>query len=129
MRRRQHPGRPVQRRPAIPVFAQFHVAGVEGDAHSHRPNPLRPRLRGQRPLRRHRARQRIPRAGEGHQEGIARFFRLVPPVPAERAPQQPVVRRQRLFEGIAVLLPQGGRALDVGEEEGDGAGGGEGVKG
>jgi hypothetical protein len=77
---------------------------------------------GQRPLCRHRAGTSVSGALERHEKGIARLLDFVASVPVELPSQQCMVARQRGPVGLSGLLPQGGGSLDIGEQEGDGAG-------
>src|SRR5437868_12076605 len=85
-----------------------------------------PCLRGdssQGPLGGDRAGEGVRGAREGDQERVARFFDLVAAVMLELLAEQRVVPLQRHFEVVAGALVEGGRALDVREEEGHRAGG------
>jgi hypothetical protein len=62
--------------------------------------------------------------GEGVEEGIALVIHLVARVAAERLAHDPPVLGERLPVGLlAQLVQEPGRALDVGEYQGDRAGG------
>ena len=67
---------------------------------------LRPVVSGQRALDRDRGRERVGGAAEGDEEGVALAVDLLAPMRDEGLPEQ---------------LEQSGRALDVREQEGDGA--------
>src|SRR5579859_422078 len=107
----------------------LHVARVDGHAHLEG-DELRPVVRDddggpllgcQRPLAGDRASQAVADAGKRDDEGIARFFHLAPGEPAYLPADQRVVEREGGAIGVAYLLPQGGRALDVGEQKGYGS--------
>ena len=60
---------------------------------------------------------------EGEEEGVALGVDLDPALDCARCPDQPPVLGQRFRVGLgAELVQEPRRALDVGEEEGDGAG-------
>ena len=63
------------------------------------------------------------RGGEGHEEGIALGIDLRAVVGGKRGAQQRLVVSQRASVVRSQLLEQARTAGDVGEEEGDGAGG------
>jgi hypothetical protein len=63
--------------------------------------------------------QRIAGAGEGDEERVALRVDLDPAVPAERIPEDTPVIGKCLGISVAELVQQPGRALDVGEKEGD----------
>jgi hypothetical protein len=88
------------------------------DAHA---DPDRPG--GERLLGRCRRAQRTGRGGKGDEEGIPLRVDLDAAVDAERGAQDAAVLRERLGVGFgAQLVQQLRRALDVGEDEGDGSG-------
>jgi hypothetical protein len=115
------PGRPVHVDADVVVPAQHPLAGVQAHPHPHR-EPLRPPVGGQAPLGRHRGPDRRPRAGEDGEERVALGADLDPlPVPDGPAQEGRVLVPDRRVAS-AQLLEQPGRALDVGEQEGDGPG-------
>jgi hypothetical protein len=67
--------------------------------------------------------ERILRPGERDEEGVALRVDLDPTMPGEGLAQDLPMLSERVCIGIAELVEQLRRALDVGEEEGDGAGG------
>ena len=115
------PGRPVDVDADVVVPAQHPLAGVQAHPHPHR-EPLRPGVGGQAPLGRHRGPDRRHRAREGGEERVALGADLDPvPVPDGPAQDGRVLVPDRRVAS-AQLLEQPGRALDVGEQEGDGPG-------
>jgi hypothetical protein len=84
---------------------------------------LRPALRRERGLRRCSGRDGCGHAAEDGEEGVALAVDLDPAGGRERVLEQSVVRRQDVAVAVAAeRLQQARRALDVGEQEGDGAG-------
>jgi hypothetical protein len=67
-------------------------------------------------------RERIPRPRERDEERVALGVDLDPAVPPEGLAERASMLGQRIRVGIAELVQQPRRALDVGKEEGDGAG-------
>ena len=115
------PGRAVDVDADVVVPAQHPLAGVQAHAHPHR-EPLRPGVGGQAPLGRHRGPDRRHRAREGGEERVALGADLDPvPIPDGPAQDGRVLVPDRRVAS-AQLLEQPGRALDVGEQEGDGPG-------
>ena len=74
-------------------------------------------------LRLARGLERVRGPGEGDEEGVALRVDLDPTVPREGPAQDLPMRSERVCIRVAELAEQLRRALDVGEEEGDGAGG------
>jgi hypothetical protein len=75
-------------------------------------------------------RYRLARSSEGDEEAIALGVHLAPAMRRTGCPQQPVVGvAQCGIAGRAQLLEQVGGTLEVGEQEGDGAGGERGKRG
>ena len=100
----------------VTLSSQDRLAGM--DAHPHAD-----RLGRQRVLGLARREQRLPRVGEGDEEGVALRVDLDPAVRRERRSQRAPVLSQRVCVPLgAQLVQQRGRALDVGEQERDGAG-------
>ena len=64
---------------------------------------------------------RVRGCGEGVEERVALRVHLDASVARERLPERPPVLRERAAVGVSQLAQQPRRALDVGEEEGDGA--------
>ena len=86
--------------------------------------PSRPGVRSQGARGLRGSCHRLGGGGEGDEEGVALGIHLYPAVRGEGRPQQRLMLAQRLGVGWAEPLEQVGAALDVGEEEGDGAGSG-----
>ena len=59
--------------------------------------------------------------GQDGREGIAHGLEDAAPMPRNRLPEDAIMPGTCHLHGSAMLLPAGGRALDIGEEEGDGA--------
>ena len=78
-----------------------------------------PRLRGQRALRGDGGGERAGRGGKGDEEGIALGPDLDAAVRRECGPKKLLVACKDRRPSLAVRLEQPGRALDVGEQEGD----------
>ena len=117
------PGRLVDREPHVPVLSDDRLARVQ--AH---PNPHRvvvgPLLGSERPLRGRGRRGRRRGAREDGEERVALAVDLDPSALLECLAEQAVVRAQDGAVAVtAEGLEQPRRALDVREQEGDGAGG------
>ena len=82
---------------------------------------VRPGVAGERPLRFHRAQHGLVRASKRVEEGVALGVDLVAAVGGEGLPQEPLVLGQNLRPAPTQLPDELRRALDVGEQEGDGA--------
>jgi hypothetical protein len=108
--------------PEVALLADRRLARVQPDPHVHR-DPAWPVVRDVRPLHLGRRRDRVARAHEREEERVALRVDLDAVVRGERAAHEPPVIRQHLGVAVAQLLEQRGRALDVGEGEGDGAAG------
>jgi hypothetical protein len=79
-------------------------------------------MSGQRTLDLDRRGEGVAGAAEGDEERVALRVDLLAPVRGEDLPQQPLlVGQQFAVPSPAELLEQPGRALDVREQEGDGA--------
>ena len=90
--------------------------GVQADPHLDRPGASAAVSLG-------RGRERTRRGREGDEEGVALGVDLDPAVARAGLAHHPPVLGQRLRVGLgAELVQEPRRALDVGEEEGDGAG-------
>ena len=74
-------------------------------------------MRGEGALPGDRSRHRIGCPPEGDEEGVALRVDLVATVSLEGGAEQAAVVLERTGIGLAKLLQQSGRALDVGEEE------------
>jgi hypothetical protein len=109
------PCRSVDVDPDIALVGDDRLAGMEAD-----PHPDRPGL--ERLLTVRRRRERVFRAGERHEEGIALGVDLDTVVAGERFAEDSPVIGQRGSVSVAELAEQAGRPFDVGEEKGDGAG-------
>ena len=79
-------------------------------------------MRGECELALDRREQRVARARESDEERVALGVDLVPAVSLTRCPQQTLMIREHLRITLAKLLDEPRRPLDIGEEEGDGAG-------
>jgi hypothetical protein len=101
--------------PDVALLGDQRLAGVETHAHAD-PARLEPFLAFAR------GRQPVTRARERDEEGVALRVHLHPAVPFERLAQHPSVLGQRFGVGVAELVQQPRRALDVGEEKCDRAG-------
>ena len=104
----------------VPLLADHGLARVE--AHTHpQGRPVRPLVLSQGPLCGDRGGDRVPRPLEAVEERIALGVDLLAAPLAERVADQAAVLGKRAGVPFAELLEQLGRALDVGEDEGDGA--------
>jgi hypothetical protein len=99
----------------VALFAQKRLTGVNADA-----DPKR--SVGQCGLYRRGGIDRIARLGEGVEESIALRIDLDSAVPPEGLSDDPAMLGQGLRVPIAELAEEAGRALDVGEDKGHGAG-------
>ena len=110
------PGRTVNVGSDIALGCQMRRSGVEADAHADRARSQRLECLGCR-------RQRARRSREGDEEGVALGVDLDTAVVRERRTEDAAVLGERV--GICLrtqLVKEPGRALDVGEEEGNGSG-------
>ena len=98
----------------VALLGDERLAGVE--AYSDLDRPV------QRLLCLRRRRERIGGAGEGDEEGVALRVDLDAAVGGERLAKHPPVFGESVCVGVAELLQELRRALDVGEQEGDRAG-------
>ena len=105
----------------VALLADRRLAGVEAHAHAD-VHPLRPRVRRVRALRLDRGRDRVARAREGEEERVALRVDLDAAAVAERLAHEPPVVGEHVAVPVAEPLHQRGGALDVAEDEGDGAG-------
>ena len=118
-RDRHHPGRPVDRGAVVVAVAQLGLAGVQrpcARATDRRAPTLGARARAARRS------PRVDRVGRGGERGVhpvAGGLHHVAVVRLDRRTQDLVVAGERGLHRVGVLLPEAGRALDVGEEEGD----------
>ena len=111
---RHHPSPPVQSDADVALLGEGRLAGVDAHPHSHR-------RRRQRALCVCGRSDRVRRTPEGAQKGIALRIDLNAIVRGDRFPHQPPVLCKYAFVLRSELLEQARRALDVGEEERDGA--------
>ena len=112
------PGGAMHGQPDVVIACGRRLAGVHADPHAHG-RVLRPRVRRQGALRRHRRVDGVPGAAKRDEERVALVVELPPAVGLPGVPEQaPVV-----LEDGAVVVPQLAqqrrRAVDVGEEEGE----------
>ena len=99
--------------PDVALVSQLWLAGV--DPHPDGNLECALRLLGRR--------QRVRGAGEDDEEGVALGVDLDPAVAFERLAEDAAVLAQDVGIALAELVEEPGRALDVGEDEGDGPGG------
>src|SRR5439155_26227056 len=109
------PRRSVHVEAHIPLVRHERLAGVEAYADADRAAVERPLAFGG-------GRESVFRARKSDEEGVALGVDLDAAVAGEGLPEDAPVLRQRVGVGVAELVQQACRALDVGEEEGDGAG-------
>ena len=98
----------------VALLRHERLAGVDAHAHAHR--PVR-----ERALRRLGRRERVRRPREGDEERVALGVDLDARRGAERLAQHAPVLAEHVRVAVAELVQQPRRALDVGEEERDGA--------
>jgi hypothetical protein len=112
---------PVDIEAEVALIADHRLPGVDADPHA-KLDAARPRLSGEPPLCVHRRCERVPSPREYDEERVALGVDLVTLGVPERGAQEPAVRCQHLAVAIPQLADEHRRALDVGEQEGDGAG-------
>src|SRR5260221_11697852 len=95
---------------------------MQPHAHANR-DVLWPALRGEGALRLDGGGERVTGAGEGGEEGIPLRIHLLAAVGVERGAHQPAMLGQDVGVVWTYLLQETRGAFDVGEQEGDGAGG------
>ena len=83
---------------------------------------VRPFVGGERALDLGGRRDGVVRRGERDEERVALRVDLEAAMPVDRVPQEVAVRREQAGVDVAETPEQPGRALDVGEQEGDRAG-------
>ena len=106
----------------VESVADRRLARVQADPDSDR--LVGPVVGRERALGLRRGRDGIARALEGDVEGVALQLDLDPAVAGEDLAQEAAVLGERLHVALAAeLLQEASRPLDVGEEQGDGAGG------
>ena len=122
-RHRPQPRGAVDRPAEVVAVAELDLAGVQRHPHGDRVGG-RPWLLPHRLLQFDRRRGRCRRPVEDRERGIALTAGLDEPAAAERDHllDDLVVPCERRRHGFGIPLPRGGRALDVGEQEGHGAG-------
>ena len=117
------PGRPVDADADVAVARGRRLGGMDGHPDPDR-RSLRPALLRQRPLGIDGRADRIARPLERHEERVALRVDLVAVVDADRRADQLLVETEQLAVAIGPDRAQdAGRALDVGEQEGDRAAG------
>jgi len=111
---RGDPRRAVDVDPDVALLGDERLPRVDAHANADRPlDECGLRLTGRY--------ERVSRPREGDEEGVALSVDLDAAAPLERLAQRPSVIGERIRVGVAQLVEQLRRALDVGEEEGDGA--------
>ena len=120
--RRADPGCADDVEPEVPLLADRGLAGVQPHPHPHR-RAVGPLVGLERALGRDRGANGIAGAPERVEERIALRVDLRAAVRGERLADDPPVVARHIGVRVAELLEQPGRALDVGEHEGDGSGG------
>ena len=119
---RADPGAPVQVDPHVALGARHGRAGVEADAQA-QGGSIGPAVPGVGALDGDRRAKGGNALGEGDEEGVALGVNLVSAVLGDRRAQDAAVIRQGLGVALAERSQEARRALDVGEHEGDRAGG------
>jgi hypothetical protein len=109
------PGRTVHVHTDVALVGDERLAGVQSDPDLDRPVE---RLLGLR-----RRRERIGSTRKGDEEGVPLRVDFNAAVGGERLAQQPSVLGESVGVGVAELVKQPRRPLDVREQEGDGAAG------
>ena len=112
----------VHAEPDVALTADRRFAGVHAHAHAQL-CVARPLVRGKRTLGVDGRADRVLRPAERGEEGVALGIDLPAVVRGERVADDALVLGEDRAVVVAQLLEQPRRALDVGEEEGDGAGG------
>ena len=98
------------------------LGGVDPHPHAELA-PVRPRVAGEGALPVARRADRVSRPGESDEEGVTLRVDLVPSEPGEGLPQEPsVIIEHHGVRLSAEISKQPSRALDIGEQEGDGSG-------
>ncbi len=106
----------------VPLAARHGRAGVEADPHP-QGGSIGPAVLGEGALDGHRGAKGGKAVGEGHEEGVALGVDHVSAVLGDRRAQDAAVIRQGFGVTLAERSQETRRALDVGEHEGDRAGG------
>jgi hypothetical protein len=121
--RSRDPGRAHDVEPEVALFADVRLARVQADAHEQLA-PVRPLVVTQRALRLDGGCHRVACPREREEERVALRVDLGAAVGAERLPHDPpVVARDAAELLVPEFLQQARRALDIGEDERDGAAG------
>ncbi len=120
MRRVGQACRAVRRRPVVVAVAELGFAGVQPHADPQR-RGVDQLLTRERELRLDRGADRVAGGREHGVHAVARRLHDVPAVRADRVVQDRVVAREGDRHRVGLLLPETRRALEVGEEKGDGA--------
>jgi len=97
------------------------MTAVDSHAHPQRRRQW-PRFECDRALRRDGRVDAVRRRREDRVSAVAGLLHHVPAVRHDRVPQDLVVARERGSHLARLLLPEAGRAFDVGEQEGDRSG-------
>jgi hypothetical protein len=113
---RRDPGRVVHVESDVPLVRQRRLACVQPHPHPHGPG-------GKSLLRLSRCRDRVPGARKGNEDAVALRAHLGAAVALDGFPDLAMVLGESSRIAVAELGQQPGRTLDVGEQEGDGAGG------
>ena len=114
------PRRFVHTKADVTLIADARLAGMQAHPHSDGAS-LGPRVGGEVALRVGGRSDCVLRASEGDEERISLRVHFAATVRGERGAQDPLVVRERVPVARAELLQHKRRALDVREEEGDGA--------
>src|SRR5829696_2779830 len=122
MRDREEPAQPVERGHLMVVACGVGrgLAGVQRHAHPDR-SGQRPEFIGDGLLRLHGGGKRVMCGGEGGLHGVADDLVAMPTVVGNRRVEQLEMAVYCETHRRLVLLPERSAALDIGEEEGDGA--------
>ena len=99
----------------VPLARQNRLAGVQPHPHSHG-------CRSQESLAELRRRRGVRRGAEDHEERVSLRVDLGPAVLRERLAEECPMRGEQVGIGGTVLVEEIGGALDVREEQGEGAG-------
>ncbi|HEY2937173.1 MAG TPA: hypothetical protein VGJ25_11280 [Gaiellaceae bacterium] len=100
----------------VALRSEGRLSRVQADANANR-------AAAEQPLRLDGGGRSIPGTCERDEEGVALRVDLDAAVRRERVPEQVAMPRKRVGVGVAELAEKSRRALDVGEQQGDGAGG------
>jgi hypothetical protein len=114
------PCRSVNIKPDVITVPDFRLAGVHAHAHAH-VHAIRPAMGRKRPLRTHRGGDRVARPRERDEERVTLGVHLAAAMLVERRAQQALMLAKHLRVAIAQPRQEPRRALDVAEQERDGA--------